>query len=245
VWASGSNAPLQIAEDARLREGSEFKDAPYGQYGWDWGISFSSFSDLTTKLQGPLPSFSCGNWWMDCDPLKDGELLELAINCHGGSGCVDIDCHSTSAELVVAPGATYKVMDISTLGSYSAQFAVLNRLLAPDHGVLFFMCCMTGQIAAGTEFLEAVSKLLPERDIMAIATIGYSDGAKQIRHGKFVDEPGMRDTDRISPAMTPVLETAILADWNDLTKLPWASRNSPHTKIARNGAIVGGKGSTM
>src|ERR1700679_544302 len=90
IWASGSNAPLSVCEDARLRGGTEWQDATYGQAGWDWGINFADFADLVQKLQGSTPSLTCGNSWFDCDPIKPGELVRLAINCHGGPGIVDI-----------------------------------------------------------------------------------------------------------------------------------------------------------
>ena len=253
VWAAGSNAPLRVCEDARLRGGSEWKDATYGQAGWDWGVNFQNFTDLTNKLQGSTPNTLCGNLFFDCDSLRDGELLELAINCHGGRGIVDIDCTETSSEMFIAPKDSKKsdgqteppdlYLDIGRLSVYQSQFDVLKRLLAPDHGVLFFMCCVTGQLQAGTDFLCAVSKLLPDRDVMAIATIGYSSGGLMNRSGEGGGEPGMRDTAEISAAPTRELEDARYKDlWNDLSALPWASRTSPHTKIARNGSIVGGAG---
>jgi hypothetical protein len=246
VWAYGANAPLKVGEDARLREGSGVKDETFGQFGWDWGLPFNDFADLTTKLQGATPTTTCGRWIADCAPLRDGELLELAINCHGASGLVDVDCHGTSAQMIVTPGSTYKVLDVTTLPTYAPQFRVLDRLLHPEHGGLFFMCCLTGQLAAGSQFLIEVSKLLPKRTIMALATVGFSDGAKQIRHGKSVAEPGMRDTEFIWAAPTPALEDArYSAIWNDLTALPWATRNSPHVKVAMDGKIVGGAGANM
>jgi hypothetical protein len=242
VWASGLNGPIRVAEDARLREGSDRKDATYGQYGWDWGIEFGSFRTLITQLQGDLPRFTCGNWFFDCNPLKNGELLELAINCHGTNGQVDIDCHATGNNLGMDPDHAWKALTIDTLNSYWDQFKVLDRLLAPNRGVLSFMCCMTGGTDAGTEFLKAVSKILPGRDIMAITTVGICHSA-QLRHdGSQRAEPGMRDTGSLEPSQSEKSEAVILADWNDLTKLPWASRNSPHTVIARNGAITGGRG---
>ena len=247
AWASGSNAPLSVCPDARLRGGKEWKDATYGQAGWDWGINFANFQDLVQQLQGGLPSETCGNWWFDCDPLKDGELLALAINCHGASGIVDIDCGCTNSSMLAdASTASKPFMEVASLPRYAPQFDVLKRLLHPDHGVLFFMCCMTGQLAKGSEFLIAVSKLLPGRDVMAIATVGYSNGGAMMRPGNSLGEPGMRDTTNPWPAPTGALEDARYATtWGDLAVLPWASRMSPHTKVARDGAITGGAGASM
>lgn len=140
--------------------------------------------------------------------------------------------------------SAHETLEVATLPKYSAQFTDLDKLLHPS-GVLFFMCCMTGQLAAGTRFLTEVSKLLPGRQVMAIATIGFSGGSGQIRQGKNCDEPGMRDSAEISP-VPPNLEFQRFGKiWADMTALPWASSASPHTKIAKDGAIVGGAGSAM
>jgi hypothetical protein len=93
--------------------------------------------------------------------------------------------------------APLPTLSLGRLKVYEAQFAVLNRLLAPDHGVLFFMCCLTAQLQAGTDFLCAVSKLLPDRDIMAMSTIGYSLASAMTRGGSGLGEPGMRDTEYV------------------------------------------------
>lgn len=263
VWAYGSNAPLNVCEDARLREGKEWVDKPYGQTGWHWGLGFGSFSGLVGALrsQNP-PAHACGNRYFSCDPLGDHEILELAINAHGASGVVDIECRSTSPNNVVPTNTSIPVLDIDSLGKYRSEFAELDRLLirpedlkacptegdAADTGVLFFMCCMTGQISAGTKFLIEVSKLLSGRDIMAIATVGFSDGSGngQMRPGAFMAEPGMRDTPDPWPSPTQAIEAQRYAPvWHDLNALPWASRFSPHTKIARDGKIVGGAGRNM
>jgi hypothetical protein len=241
VWASGSNAPLSVCEDARLRGGAEWSDATYGQAGWDWGINFGDFDDLIRKLRGAPPKTTCGNVWDDCDPLGDGELGELAINCHGASGVVDINCGSTTTNGVADLSQVARpLMDIGSLPKYRSHFDTLNRLLAPQHGVLFFMCCLTGQFKAGEDFLIAVSKMLPGREIMAIATIGYSDTASMVRPGvPGHAEPGMRDTVELWASNTPSIEAARYNRiWNDLSALPWASRTSPHTKIARDGVIT-------
>jgi hypothetical protein len=166
-----------------------------------------------------------------------------------------VTSNTVSYQLPTNPGAyvsggtaqqIHEGLEIATFAKYDAQFKELDRLLAREHGVLFFMCCMTAQGADGSEFLKEVSKKLPGRDIMAIATIGFSHGAKQIRRGEGCNEPGMRDTAEIFPAPNQTLEEQRFDPiWNDLNVLPWASRESPHTKIARDGAIVGGRGRSL
>ncbi len=44
VWASCRNVPLTVCEEARLRGGSEWKDATYGQAGMGLGHQFRQFS---------------------------------------------------------------------------------------------------------------------------------------------------------------------------------------------------------
>jgi hypothetical protein len=172
--------------------------------------------------------------------------MRLAINCHGGPGIVDIDCGCTNSSLVADPGSTQKpLMSVSNLSSYQSQFGALNTLLAPS-GALWFMCCLTGQLPAGTNFLIAVSKLLPGRYIGAIATIGYSSGGAMMRPGTGLGEPGMRDTVGVWAAGSQSIEDARYATiWSDLTQLPWAGPSSPHAKIARDGRIIGGGGMNM
>jgi hypothetical protein len=248
VWAAGS-APIIVCEDARLDGNAEAVDSAYGQAGWDWGINYGSssrqdnFQHLIEILQGPIPDHICGKWWASCEPLGDGELAELALNCHGYLGEFDIDAHAAGQNLVMGAGEARAgtTMKADTVSAWGAQFAVLDKLLAPDHGVLFFMGCLVGRGITGDDLLMAVSKVLPGRDIMAITTMGVS--TRQTRsgaHGK--SEPGMRDTPYGGPADSEKDDDARypFAKLDDLsaTGLPWASRMSPHTKVARDGRIV-------
>lgn len=256
VWAAAANAPLKVCSDARYHgedpspslynSSTPAGSQPDGAIGFDWGIGFNSFADLVNTLTtSKIPAHTCGNRFTDCPPLQNGELLELAINAHGAPGRVDIDCHSTRGDLFFEATGEVACLDIDSLSTYSAQFDALNKLLAPE-GVLFFMCCLTGQLQAGTAFLQAVSKLLPGRDIMAISTIGYSLGDKQMRSSAGCNEPGMRDTAEVFASNSQAREEQIFTPiWNDLNELPWAGRSSPHTKVARDGAIVGGRGISM
>ncbi len=36
----------------------------------------------------------------------------------------------------------------------------------------------------------------------------------------------------------PTRDYETLAVWNDLTRLPWASENSPHAKVAFKGVLI-------
>jgi len=82
--------------------------------------------------------------------------------------------------------------------------------------------------------------MLPGREIMAITTMGAS--IRQMRSGAKKCEPGMRDTPYRGPATSEMDEGTRysftkLDDFSP-SGLPWASRSSPHTKIARDGVIT-------
>jgi hypothetical protein len=253
IWAAAVNAPVSICKDARLRGGREHVDATYGVLGWDWGINFANFADLVNQLKTSRPpAHVCGKESGDCDPLPDHSIGGLAINAHGASGRVDVDCKSARGGLAFQPQQGVQYLEENTLNSYRAQFQDLDRLLAPD-GFLYFMCCLTGQLQAGSDFLKAVSRLLPDRAIVAIATMGFSHGSKQLRPGEGCNEPGMRDTAEVWPANTQAQEDARyltapvpggVAPWDDLRVLPWAMLASAHAKICRNG-VIGGPGGNM
>jgi hypothetical protein len=105
---------------------------------------------------------------------------------------------------------------------------------------------MVAQSQSGSQFLIEVSKLLPGREIMGIITIGFSHGGAMARPASGGNEPGMRDTQEIWAAPEQSIEEKRYSGvWGDLAALPWASRTSPHTKIARDGVITGGAGAIL
>jgi len=123
---------------------------------------------------------------------------------------------------------------------FHGDFALLDKALAED-GLLYFLSCRAGQGALGTELLVEVSRLLPGREIVGYTTIGFSSGGDQARPGKTGSccEPGMRDTPFPDPAPNQETEDARYPPlWNDLDKMPWAARYTPHAKVVKDGTVI-------
>ncbi len=240
VYAAGSNVPISVCRDARLRAGSAKKDETYGQFGWDYGINYSNFHRLALVLVSgatKTPPHTCDNYVWDCPPPRAGEVSELAVQAHGEPGIVDVDCTSTNWYKADNPVDTG--LRVATMWKYHAHFALLDAALA-ENGRLYFMSCRAGQGVDGTKLLIEVSRLLPKREIIAYTTMGFSSGGDQSRPGNHgFAEPGMRDTPFPFPSPTPIIEDARYPPlWNDLKKMPWASRHSPHAKVVKDGKII-------
>lgn len=254
IWAVATNTECIPCEDARYHAGKDWPStdsfSPHGTQhdgavGWDWGVSFSSFKRLIEKIttESP-PDHVCGaKFYESCAPLTDHQVGALGIDAHGFPGLVDIDCHSQLNQGLIPESATYDVLSVPTLSKYSSQLQELDRLLAKDHGVLMFAGCKTGSGVSGSEFLIEVSKLLPGRDIIAFTNITYThphQTKRQISTLKagVCNQPGTRDT----PFPFSVGDDRQAENWHNLAIMPWASRASPHAKVARDGKIVGGSG---
>lgn len=253
IWAVANNTECIPCADARYHGGHDWPPTNSasprgtqedGAVGWDWGIPFGSFAGLIQNITtGTPPDFVCGaGMFGSCPPPGDNEVTELGIDAHGDSGVVDIDCHSQINQGVIPASAYYDVLNVATIhGKYAPQMKELDRLLVKDHGVLFFAGCRTGAGVSGSEFLMEVSKMLPGRDIIAMTTITITIPGRvkwSMSGGGVCCQPGTRDTSFIVPQDDSVPGQ----DWFDLTKYPWASNASPHAKVARDGAIIGGGG---
>ena len=87
VWAYHADFGT-LCRDARLTGGEKLsypQGSEKGQAGWHVAVRFGNLAELATLLgQGlPMPKEYCGNWFEDCDPVQRGEIVRLAIMCHG------------------------------------------------------------------------------------------------------------------------------------------------------------------
>jgi hypothetical protein len=225
VWAENGDIHGKVCPDARLREedGQTVTnwDSPRGQAGWEVGIRYTNLEQLASQLK---------------ELTKGGKKIRrLAIHAHALPGKVFVDGDNQEP---LQPGI------LQNLGKYQASLGQIRDCLSDD-AVVIFMGCEAAQEAEGDLFLSGVSRALPGRKVVGIETIGYASGEKyQTRVGDSCTEPGMRDTDAMSPGRS--LGDDIVAQregkwaplWNDLQRLPWASEYSLHAVVARNGAII-------
>ena len=237
VWATHGDAPGKACFDARLTAVDpcvQYPDGtPRGQAGWDMGMGFDTLANLADQLtRRPLttPAHLCGNLFMDCAPIAPGQITRLAINAHGAPGVLAVNGKDNPNTLNVTA-----LLDPAVRDDWDA----VVQATAPD-ATIILMGCIAGKSLAGTALLTALSAITPGRTLVAFTTIGFTHGARQVRHGKGCAEPGMRDTEFDNEAPTPQIEDQRypLDRWNDLGALPWASEFSPHAKVVRDGVLL-------
>ena len=228
VWAAASNVAIMPCEDARLGGGKSDKKYPngseMGQAGWDYGVNFSNFTDLTRKLE-------------ELASDKNIVISRLALNIHGAPGRVDADCKASRQTWGKEPKpieeVTYDVEEL--IHNHSSRLNAIGRLLTAD-AVVFFMSCNAGVGTFGDTFLMRLSNEWSGRRVVAFSS--YGNSTQGLRGGgEKCTDPGMKDTgrninqDEMSPAMK---EAARVADRDR----PWAWEESPSAKVALNGGIT-------
>ena len=113
--------------------------------------------------------------------------------------------------------------------------------MTPDNpsnpAVILFVGCLAGSGRAGTDLLIALSRVWPNRKVVAFATLGYAPGGAMSRSGEHCTEPGMRDTTALYPGEA---DRDAGRYWGDLTVWPWATETSPQAKVAMNQTIIRG-----
>jgi hypothetical protein len=218
IWAYSKGAPGKTCEDARLLGGGTNIQYPVGnnqgQAGWDIGLMFTNFGDLSERLRKLLQD-------------KSRPINRLAINLHGMPGKIDAD----------SVGTENAMYDYNKLWNrYSSQLTFMNQMLAPG-AVVLIMGCNVASGDRGAAFLTDLStSVFRDHKVVGFTTIGETLG--QFRHGEFCTEPGMRDTpyDNSSEGMPKIRAERE----KKYLELPWASESSPHSKVALNGKIISG-----
>jgi hypothetical protein len=197
------------------------------------------------KLQRELPphmcaqpSGGCNGWWPK--PCKGiGQVTRLAINAHGVSGKVYVG-GSPSPEIGVDPIKERLALKVENLPSMAADLKKIHNATATG-STIYLMGCLAGQTPDGTALLMELSKVWPQRRIVAFATVGYQRPDQMLREGEKCTEPGMRDTLDTYPTAKGAV-SPFGKRWNDLNQLPWASETSPGAKVVENGQIMRGDG---
>jgi hypothetical protein len=228
VWTSQGDIPGRICKDARLtdREKSLFlrniatEDKLYGQAGWDLGINFLKISDLAGQLESlVLPNR---------EPVK-GKIRRLAINTHGNQGVIFINGLSDPVALTAKT--------VPSLKAHLVRIGLMTPDDSTNNAVILFVGCLAAQGKDGSDLLIELSKVWPNRKVVSFITLGYGPGGAMSRAGEQCTEPGMRDTTTTDPGGADKLAGKL---WNDLSKWPWASENSPRAKVALNSKIIRG-----
>jgi hypothetical protein len=177
VWAFSANSPAKTCEDAKfLGDGTKLLTYPgvpsdQGQPGWDIGLGFNTFADLTEKLN-------------KLNKLH-GAFSRLAIDLHGSPGAVDADSNNQ----------LYHFDDL--IQTYRSQLESMNGML--EGGAAFLiMGCNVAAGPAGDSFLTQLSGKFPGHRVVGITTIGET--MRQTRSGGGCSEAGMKDTPYDSPS---------------------------------------------
>ncbi len=105
------------------------------------------------------------------------------------------------------------------------------------NATIFLMGCNAGADARGTELLEALATVWPQRKIVAFRERGPSGRSESIASTKKCTEPGMRDTQHPFPSQPGAAEPKFAQFWRNLKKMPWASETSGGAIWIENGKI--------
>jgi uncharacterized protein DUF4347 len=175
VWAFSADSPAKTCEDAKyLGDGTKLypgTPSDQGQPGWDIGLGFNTFADLTEKLKKLNAQY--------------GAFSRLAIDVHGAPGAIVAD----------SDNKTFTFDDLWQ--KYRSQLEAMNKML--DGGAsLLIMGCNVGAAAAGDSFLIHLSEKFPGHKVVGITTIGET--MRQTRSGGGCSEPGMKDSPYDNPS---------------------------------------------
>jgi hypothetical protein len=229
LWAYHADFAT-LCRSAELDDGSGLsypRGNRQGQAGWHVTVRFTSLADLATRLHDlPMPAEFCGNWFQDCDPLRRGEILRLAILAHGDQG----------GQLAVEGRASSVRLTADTVREHRADLHAIGLFTRRSGSTILLMGCLAGQGPEGTRLLRQLSRVWPGRRVVGFSTVGYRHPGEMKRRGDACELPGMRDTD--APAYAFAADTRRLdAMWTDFARMPWASESSTHAKVVRDGRI--------
>jgi hypothetical protein len=198
-------------------------DQDHGQSGWQIGLNFTTLNDLANQLSTMVRP----GWVAGTGTIGRGEIRQLAIHSHGNAGILLVNGRDGTPLTATSSGMHG---DLHRIG-----------LMTPDDranpAVILLVGCLAGRGAEGTALLTALSRVWPNRLVVAFATLGYVAGGAMKRNGEFCTEPGMRDTDAVNPGEA---DRTLPGHWTGRAAWPWASEASTHAKVALNGAITRG-----
>lgn len=236
VWANGPGTPGYACEDARLTDRSKSnwpwqdravlsQDQEYGQAGWDLGVNYKGLGDLAAQLtQLKRQKWTPGTGSV----VQAGEIRRLAIHAHGNAGMLHVNGEG---------GVSLTAKTIASMQSELTRIGAMTVTDAGNPAVILLVGCVAAQGKEGTALLVELSKLWPNRRVVAFGTLGYVAGGAMKRSGDACTEAGMRDTTALYAGEGNKLASRY---WSDMKTWPWASEDSPRAKVALNGVITRG-----
>ncbi|MBZ5617700.1 MAG: hypothetical protein LAQ69_03025 [Acidobacteriia bacterium] len=240
IWANSKDVPGVVCNDARLTDRNKIKwpwsdrpttnaDRIYGQAGWDVGINFLSLDSLASQLETlVLPTYVSGGGRR----ILPGEIGRLAIHAHGGSGTIYINGQDSPTKL------TPETIPTPEINTFIHRIGLMTVDDTINPAVVLFVGCVAGAGKSGTALLLRLSEIWPNRKVVGFVSLGYVQAGAMARKGEGCNEPGMRDSTKLSPGDADDYAGQF---WADLDKWPWASETSPRAKVAYNGYIVAGR----
>ncbi len=216
------NAQLDASTGLRYPQGNT-----QGQASWHVAVRFGNLDELAAKFRGgiPMPRQYCGNWFSDCDPIRRGEVVRLAILAHGDQG-----------GRVFFNGQNQPAITAGNVRSSQQALHNIGLLTREEGSTVLLMGCLAGQGEPGTRLLQALSRIWPGRRVVGFSTIGYRHPGSMKRRGEACELPGMRDTD--APAYLFANPHQLDQLWSNFDQMPWASERSPHAKVVKNGRVL-------
>jgi len=228
VWAYHSDFGT-LCRNAKLDSGSGLQypqGNTKGQAGWHVAVRFTSLDDLARKFSSdmPMPSQYCGRWFRDCDSIRRGEIIRLAIMAHGNQGGM---VHLNGQK---APG-----INAALVSSNNKALSQIGLMTSQAGSTIILMGCLAGQGVPGTRLLVELSRVWPGRQVVGFSTVGYRHPGQMKRKGESCELPGMRDTDASAYLFANPRRFDHL--WSDFKAMPWASETSSHAKVVLNGSV--------
>lgn len=253
VWGFQSELPdqgrMQVCEDARvgnvsplLGEGQRYPNGDWsGQAGWHVATPFDNLEDLAGRLESlELPDYVGGG------RIRRGELQTLAIDAHGMPGaffCEGIrGRRMTSRSVPSFRSAMRRIGLLTASESHRARDPVFGRGEATwDASTILFMGCNSARGAVGDRLMTRVSYEWPHRTVVGFSvTIVNLQSIYHLHEGTAQEcvRPFAMDSGRHDLHSDGTDEYLATLDPRDITRIPFASPNSPNAKVARDGAII-------
>jgi hypothetical protein len=219
---------------------------PFGQAGWDVGVTIKSLGDLADQLEGgikPYPNSWFEEWvWNNQAPIGPGEIRRLAISAHGaargiwfpnGRDRVDFKFfHPISPEggdLPAFPDGL--LIPTKSVQEIKSELDAIGKYVHPI-GTIILMGCASGRGEDGTRLLRNLSEVWKHRTIVGFSTLGVAKGVIMSGHGddRASTYAGMKLTDYFDG-------DALQTDYDKVTAvdayshLEWASETARFAKV--------------
>jgi hypothetical protein len=240
-------------EDPNITYPHGREQMPFGQAGWDVGLTIKSLADLASQLDSgirPYPQTWFDEWiWNSQQPIGHGEIRRLAISAHGaargiwfpnGRDRVDFSFfHPISPDGGALPAFPDGVLiPTKSVEEIETELNMIGRYVHPM-GTVILMGCASGRGEDGTKLLRKLSRALRHRTIVGFSTLGLAKGVIMSGHGddRASTYAGMKITDYFDG-------DALQTDYEKLTsieaysRLEWASETARFAKVVLDGDVL-------